>query len=527
MSDEQSNIVSINLQTVGNVNGISQINTTEAAFAHGKIAIVNPNVAPLISFNLNEIYQLNKFYDSATSQGVSFDTIIFEHELKLDACEPLILSFSPDTVAGGIGQVMRIRGECFGEFQSGLSKVEFQNAVDGLVIGDWVDPINGEYRNFGCSSGTIECWSDTLIEVKIPSVGVTGLDTISGEKYAGSNIFRVCNKDTLCGLPLFGDELFVKYSVVNRWTTSTETPASISLEATLKDINGLGGMSLTYDTSFSNNTPAVDAFERALKTWKCATGVNFNQDQTTSNTSGDVISIKFGTLPAGSTSSLAITTQGLQRCKENGTGDFIKANLPLFRMVFRNNVMWHFQEDVSSLDTTKYDFQTIALHELGHAHLLNHVNQEDDLMFHSIDEGETKRVLNQFNKDAGIYIVDISGIPYPNSNCGDPMMPIDTMGLDCFLSNATPDINNEVGKLYLVPNPFSEKLTFQFESNNNGNGNIIIFDIFGRVVFEENIKKVNHEFRKTIQLPDLPKGMYIFSIGIEGNQIISKQIIKS
>ena len=467
-SDISENELEISLTTVGSISGLNDISSTEKAFAHGELTISNPLAAPEILFNLDSILPLNRYWDSGTSQHLPFDTIIFEHEFKPHSCMPANIKFDPKTVAGGIGQVVTITGICFGDYDEGVSRVEFQNARVGPVTGDWVSPIFGDYYvPTPCPPSSIWCWSDTLIKVKVPSIGLTGPDSPSDLKYAGTGRVMVCNKDSLCGVSSPADELFVKYSVDNHWTEPDEIPDRRARIVTLWDSNGLGGMSLTYTSDFAADTDAVGAFERALRTWKCATGVNFNVDQGTSNNNAsDTITIRYGSLPGGVASSIAVTVPKWDKCKDLTGGNIIKSDLTKFQIYFKQTgVSWHKDEDLSGLDTTKHDMQTIALHELGHAHLLNHVNQQGDLMYFEIGKGVAKRDLNDHNIEGGLHVMDISFANYPGTDCGTAMFPVDTTGLDCYLINAVPDVQAKIGELFLVPNPVASILTYHFESS--------------------------------------------------------------
>ena len=531
-SDISENELEISLTTVGLISGLNEITTTEKPFAHGELTISNPLAAPEILFNLDSILPLNRYWEGGTSQHLPFDTVIIEHEFKPHSCMPTNIRFTPKVVAGGIGQVLTITGNCFGEYVEGVSKVEFQNANAGPVIGDWVSPIYGDYYvPAPCPPSSIWCWNDTLIKVKVPSIGYVGPDSLSNLKYAGTGRIMVCNKDSLCGLSsaIQDSFLYVKYSVDNHWTDPDEVPDRRARIVTLWDSNGLGGMSVTYTPEFAADTAAVAAFERALRTWKCATRVNFNVDQGTSNNNpSDTITVRYGSLSGGVLSSIAVTVPKWDKCKDLGGGNIVKSDLTKFQIYFKKTgISWHKSEDLTGLDTTKHDFQTVALHELGHAHLLNHVNQKEDLMYFEIGKGVAKRDLNGHNIESGLHIMDISFANYPGTDCGTAMFPVDTTGLDCYLINAVPDVRTELGKLFLVPNPVSNALTFHFESSSTiGQADVIVADLYGRPVYQKRFDKRTNGLRSTIDMSGLPAGMYVFTMSFGRKGSVSKQFIK-
>lgn len=531
-SDISENELGISLTTVGSISGLNDISTTEKAFAHGKLTVSDPFTAPEISFNLDSILPLNRYWDSGTSQHLPFDTIIFEHEFKPHSCMPANIKFDPKEVAGGIGQILTITGNCFGEYEEGVSRVEFQNARIGPAVNDWVTPILGDYHvSPSCPPSLILCWTDTLIKVRVPSIGLTGPDSPTDVRYAGTGPIMVCNKDALCGISstLQEDLLFVRYSADNHWTEPDETPSRQARIVTLRNANGLGGMSVTYMPSFAADTAAVAAFERALRKWKCATGVNFNVDQSTSNSNAsDTITVRYGSLPGGVSSSIGVTAPKWEKCEDSSSGEILKSNMQKFQVYFKQTgVSWHKSEDLTGLDSTKNDMESIALHELGHAHLLNHVNQKEDPMYFFIDKGVARRDLNDHNIEGGLHIMGISAVNYPNSNCGSAMSPADTTGLDCYLINAVPDLHTELGKLFLLPNPVSSTLTFHFESSSTiGYADITITDMYGRPVIQKGLDKKANGLRSTIDMTALPKGMYVFTMSFGSKGMISKQFIK-
>ena len=63
----------------------------------------------------------------------------------------------------------------------------------------------------------------------------------------------------------------------------------------------------------------------------------------------------------------------------------------IFRQTGTGGINWNFSEDDPCSGC--YDFESVALHELGHAHLLGHVINSDQVMHYSIVNGRKKRDL--------------------------------------------------------------------------------------------------------------------------------------
>jgi hypothetical protein len=74
-------------------------------------------------------------------------------------------------------------------------------------------------------------------------------------------------------------------------------------------------------------------------------------------------------------------------------------------IVFSANDNWSFDRNRIAFD--QFDFETVAVHELGHAHMIGHVNDNDDLMHYSIGRQVVKDI-NSTNIECGMYIINKS-----------------------------------------------------------------------------------------------------------------------
>ena len=109
---------------------------------------------------------------------------------------------------------------------------------------------------------------------------------------------------------------------------------------------------------------------------------------------------------------------------------------------------------LSGLGFTQYDFQSVALHELGHGHQLGHVidlsshtDNNGDIMYYAISNSEQQRVLHPDNITAGNYVQTINESSVPAFNCysGTSAMTAYVCNLSvddvAFNENVTPDAN--------------------------------------------------------------------------------------
>ncbi|MEZ5054635.1 MAG: matrixin family metalloprotease [Chitinophagales bacterium] len=140
------------------------------------------------------------------------------------------------------------------------------------------------------------------------------------------------------------------------------------------------------------SSDAKASFTRALNQWVCKTGVNaeINPTLTSANCVDHLDAyntISFATsscpLPAGA---LAATYTSYSICN---------LNAPIFPesidMVFNPNSSFYF--GTGTTPSTQYDFESVVLHELGHAFGQGHNSNNAEVMYPSLANGATKRVL--------------------------------------------------------------------------------------------------------------------------------------
>lgn len=140
------------------------------------------------------------------------------------------------------------------------------------------------------------------------------------------------------------------------------------------DKNGQGGYTFYFDSTVPSK--AKLAFKRAVKSWVKATGINWS----VSDYSGDsLISFKKLSGALGLTYSEWMNFPNEPSCITN------------LSIEFSSESNWYFGENPRRIKYREYDFETVALHELGHCFQLNHVSKPSEIMFPSIRNGVTRR----------------------------------------------------------------------------------------------------------------------------------------
>lgn len=278
-------------------------------------------------------------------------------------------------------------------------------------------------------------WRDNEIRLKIP-------------KNAGSGTM---NLKTASGALLASAEITINWVINPLYHDQKAFNSKTRQRIKFVDINGEGGYSIQLNTNsgFASDTEAVAAFERAFNTWVCATDVNWTLDKSgisTTATKDDFCVIEYSTgLPAGV---LALTTSSYKgssssSCDQHNTLWRLRSfdiqfaapsSLPAL-------TSWNFSE--SDPSHSQFDFESIALHELGHAHGLGHIIDEESVMHFSIANGIKKRTLKAEEIDAGAHKLTHS----LTSNCVSSYDPMTIYSGDA--CSGTPSVNLAKVKVFL------------------------------------------------------------------------------
>ncbi len=158
-----------------------------------------------------------------------------------------------------------------------------------------------------------------------------------------------------------------------------------------------GNFAFWLHPTIRNNTASKQLLKQAVQQWRCATGVNF----TIACDSTELVPLSFG----DHVSTISMVTEGmpfftflnglkagtlkkLSTC--NATNEAIITETDI---IFRDhptqpvtgggneNLDWYYTGySPGNISSAEYDFYTMALHELGHAHVLDHVVNNHEIM---------------------------------------------------------------------------------------------------------------------------------------------------
>jgi hypothetical protein len=320
---------------------------------------------------------------------------------------PVVGALSPTTIPAGTGAVLAISGSGFGATR-GAGFVEFRNADNGGA--SLVKPQDSDYVS----------WTDTRIQVRVPSLGRGLNDALSP---AGSGQVRVTTADQLAATS--SAAITVPYAISNVQLNGTNQilrPSPINQ-------NGRGGYTFRFEAGFAANTAAVTAFRNALNTWRCQSAMNWDVDPTPRTSRGPKEdgenSIGFDyteeQLPANV---LGRTTSYYRGCFRPGGG--VAFAVQEVDMQFDDATIWQFGPLPAI--APQLDFESVAVHELGHAQQLAHVILPRAVMHYAVARGQTSRVINQDDVTGGRLVLRTRG--FVAQGCGNgPMLPAPLTGL--------------------------------------------------------------------------------------------------
>lgn len=399
-----------------------------------------------------------------------------------------VADFFPDTVTAGTKTKLTIVGSGFGPTKG---QVWFKDADDGGL--SWM---SGD-------SADIKRWTGDTIQVWVPSVSGS---QDQGSAGTGPIMIVTANGDT----SFSQQSLEVTYGIRNR-----RIPGSgESNMYLLVDTNSAGGYTFRYSPEFRNDPDRVAVFEWAVREWRCATGVNFaiGADTLLADPQTDD-RVSYVHLSALDTGTLGKTVILPKSCISLPGLDLFNYP-PDIDIYFDNSTNWRY-DSVGNVGNNRFDFASVALHELGHASHLRHVIAPGELMHFAISPGMASRTIGGRDLAAGSYVVDSSTVS--RNGCVNPMVAINPNNCT---NVALPQERAQwlPVEVSLYPNPASLPVNLTIlASQNLGKCSLKIFDLSGRPVGIDQtvwiVQGTNH-----LHLSRLPSNSGMYFVVLESNK---------
>lgn len=388
-----------------------------------------------------------------------------------------ISNFSPTSISGGTRSVLTIDGAGFG---TAVGSVLFRDANTG----------GSSY--FVTLTSQIVSWTDTQILVQVPSRAGTGTFRVV------TSIGTIANSATSLSIP---------YSEINVTTND-----DVAYPTQHVDDSGSGGYIWSMYTTFFLNTQANQSFTRAFDTWRCETGINWDISPTftTVNTIAldNINIIRFDVASELPNGVLGRNTSYFNGCSTGGNLVWFVQELDI---VFNDTTNWQYGPTPPT--NQQVDFETVAVHELGHGHQLAHVINPSAIMHYSIGNGTTNRFLSANDILGGN---DIQTRNTTTSVCGFGSMT----NHGCALGINENDLANHIS---VYPNPAKNELFIKNDLHSSID-KIEMFDITGRSVKKQ--ISLDSLGLYTLDTSSLAGGVYMLHIDIEGKSLTKKIIIQ-
>ncbi|WP_047548809.1 T9SS type A sorting domain-containing protein [Psychroserpens sp. Hel_I_66] len=398
-----------------------------------------------------------------------------------------ITSFAPTIVNGGVRDILVISGAGFGNTQG---NVNFRDANSG----------GSQY--YTALDSQIQSWSDSQIVLEVPSRAGTG------------DIQVVTSTSTTV---TSSNNLTVFYSQINPGNGIAD------FQSQHFDLNGSGGYTWQMHTEFDNNTAANASFVRAFDTWVCSTGINWEIGAVTTVdiiADDDINIIRFDNgseLPDGVLGRCTSRFGSCNNPSSPGGIDIVVTELDIvFNDAFTGDfsvLSWEFGPGTAS--GFEVDFESVAVHELGHGHQLAHIINPGEVMHFSIANGQNSRNLGSSDIAGAADVMDRN---LNTSVCGTDSMTASscsTLGMDeAILAE----------HISIYPNPAKHILNIDAASHLRLES-AIIFDVQGRKVMVRDLNKSDNTLH-AIDVSQLQAGVYFIKIGMDSTSTTKKFIVE-
>jgi hypothetical protein len=497
LTDQSDDKIAIDINSA-NLTELSVLEIEPKQLCHVSMNIETIDLNSILNLDMGKDFTSDCFVQDAAKKVlpvrcVKFQGGVIKRTIK-QLLPPTLISFTPKNgVAAGIRDIITIYGDDLGTVKG---SVEFSNAYDGSDF-------------FEVMPNDILTWTDKQITVYVSSCGRPRLSSLSecdGERtYAGTGLIGV-RKANQTYTRYSSDQLGIMYAVRNSYDKDANSiPVVLN-----SDIQG--GIVFGYSDDFVKYPGAIAAADRALSTWRCNTLVNFVHKPKLSFYSS---LIRFTTsLGAGID---AVTDCHVQDeiCSStlNGVQTKYKYMWSFTLNIRKNdpisgNVNWN----TGTPDSNSFNMEPVLLHELGHAHLIQHTIGISDLMHWKQFGNSQTTILGAENKAAGKKISSISSCDRPNTSglCSNKMVLINIA--NCTINNTNHVENFAVNERFSVyPNPTEDNFNIHFKDEYyQGITKIVMYNSVGQEVYHlNNISKTE---QLIISTSGLTNGVYYITL---------------
>ena len=486
------------------------LSETPQSVAHIKMQIDDCGMPSIIHQTVVTVFAKYSLQEHMGTSQTSYDTINVVNDLSFGGCtngnSSYITSISPFHVRAGVGDTVTLNGRGFGAIK-GNGNIFLPNADNGGSTFVHLDSVDYIYP-----------WTDTILKFVVPS----NMDN-SNPDYdtPGSGLLYVQN-DSGFSIGTIQDSLIIDYGIINSYPRQRINKYFPYLSGT----DTSRGFIFRPDTNFTHYSNRLIALDAAIKSWSCLTTINFKlgtELQTTDSIGlfNSICTIKIGY----DTNSAVIGRSNVWLGFQPGCE---KAFLKEMDITF-NRAYTYFADTTStqSVPSNEVDLYQVLLHELGHCHLLTHVNDTNAIMWwgtRTNDTSAANRKLTLYNDlaalNGGSYVIS-KAYQIDTINC--PFFLLESGSTNCTNVIGIEDVIKPEINLLTYPNPASIYLNISLQSEKHSNINITITDLTGRKIIY--IKdKASGNYNTSIPIYYLENGLYLIQLELRGYTYLSKII---
>jgi Secretion system C-terminal sorting domain/SprB repeat len=354
-------------------------------------------------------------------------------------------------------------------------------------------------------------WSNNQIVVRMPSYLLRYPLSTPGSGHL--QIFNACG-DTI-SVPLT-----INYNIEDTCASSHS-----KLRKNISMVNDTVSLLFRCDTSISNHPQIQSVVLQAIETWNCYTGVNWKMGN---DTTGDTIpkldgvsSIYFVNSLSGG-AAMSTTPHVDTLC--NNTGDSMTfvydVDIAIKRIPYPSCI-WNYNTSDSLVPGNPHHFYFFdaLMHELGHAQLLNHINDESSLMWCELDSNRRRTLLGGTYPGPqtlyGAFDVVSTDSAFTNSCKDGTLQNIPRICIDPTLD--VPSIANNSFNLNLYPNPANSNIILAYTLANNAHVQFMLTDCIGRVITKlPDEDKSPGNYKVQVNTSNLSQGVYLVIANFNG-----------
>jgi len=455
------------------------------------------------------IFTYNYSYDTAwnySSINLAYTNISYSggSSITPPTCQPTIEPFTKPVNAGTNERSDPINSSIVEITGAGFGKERGVVAVPNANTGG---------SNFLTLDSTdILSWSENKIVVRMPNV-IIGNSSVT----PGSGAVQILNTCSSYGSNY--QTLKINYNIIGRARISEKVRCNIAM------VNNINSLVFRCDTNISNHPLIYAVVQQAIATWNCYTGVNWKLGN---DTIGDTIpkldgisSIYFSNalLPDSALMETFVHVDTI--C--NNIGDSMvyvyDADIAVSR-ILRPGYTWNYNVSDTVFPGNHYYFYDALSHELGHAHLLDHVDDPTSLMYYASSSHIRKNILSgAYPGPQTLYgafdVVNTSAANTPPCT-HSILIPSFRECRDTTLSVSS--ISKNEHNLTLYPNPASNgNVTVGYQLTTTSIVQFKVTDCIGRQLIMINKgPEPPGQYTEPINIGGWAQGMYLFVTEING-----------